>query len=652
VGALPVVLLCELEQRLTRRIAARVPRLARPARPAFYGLAAALASAPTAVWTFSGERVSRTAWSTYGPVVFVAAIALGTAALTVFLLTALEDVARGRVLLALGVTAGFALLAMGAVYVDSTLYVALYERLHTLLEVSAMLVLGGALAILLCLVASRWARVDRALRVIAILGLVWSFGMIALRPLRNWIDDALQHVWLEELYAGRMMRRLQIAEAFLSDPRGWRGIEMARIERLRKRYSIRTTALASIWQPASSGPEEENAKVRAGQSGLGILVYYVDTLRYDVASDPAAMPHAVDFARRGLDFRRAYSAGSDTLRALPALTGGTYDLSAVSQNDLLLVARRNRVPSVLFIAKSAYEFLAKLRPSFRFDRTVTIEDYPPEREVWGYGAETPTSAALVDETLAWLADHGNEPFLLWVFNFDQHNWRELDKHYIDEIAARHKVPEEGPLDRRYRVVARAIDAEFGRLLRGVADLKIDDRLLILFVSDHGEALGREGFWVHSVFLWEPLLRVPLVLRVPGMAPAAFDGVVSLADVAPTLAQYLDPALDLSAYHGEDLLAFIQEKKRERSRPALLSSSSKDVLVRAGLIEPKGRFKLVLSLEAALPELYDLSSPDPDAVNVADDHPKLTLDLLRRLVESPVFPRSPADFDNTRPPREP
>jgi len=214
------------------------------------------------------------------------------------------------------------------------------------------------------------------------------------------------------------------------------------------------------------------------------------------------------------------------------------------------------------------------------------------------------------------------------------------------------VPEEGPLDRRYRVVARAIDAEFGRLLRGIADLKIDDRLLILFVSDHGEALGREGFWVHSVFLWEPLLRVPLVLRVPGMAPAAFDGVVSLADVAPTLAQYLDPALDLSAYHGEDLLAFIQEKKRERSRPALLSSSSKDVLVRAGLIEPKGRFKLVLSLEAALPELYDLSSPDPDAVNVADDHPKLTLDLLRRLVESPVFPRSPADFDNTRPPREP
>jgi len=177
-------------------------------------------------------------------------------------------------------------------------------------------------------------------------------------------------------------------------------------------------------------------------------------------------------------------------------------------------------------------------------------------------------------------------------------------------------------------------------------------LLVLFVSDHGEALGREGFWVHSVFLWEPLVRVPLILRVPGVGPVVYDGVVSLADVAPTLAQYLDPALDLSAYHGEDLLSFAQNERRERRRPVLLSSSSKDVLVRAGLVEPTGRFKLVLSLEAALPELYDLSAPDPDAANVADKHPALTLELLRRLVESPVFPRSAADFDSTRTPREP
>jgi hypothetical protein len=54
--------------------------------------------------------------------------------------------------------------------------------------------------------------------------------------------------------------------------------------------------------------------------------------------------------------------------------------------------------------------------------------------------------------------------------------------------------------------------------------------------------------------------------------------------------------------------------------------------------------LVLSLEAALPELYDLSAADPDADNLAEENPTPTLELLRRLYHSPVFPRSTDDFD--------
>jgi hypothetical protein len=46
----------------------------------------------------------------------------------------------------------------------------------------------------------------------------------------------------------------------------------------------------------------------------------------------------------------------------------------------------------------------------------------------------------------------------------------------------------------------------------------------------------------------------------------------------------------------------------------------------------------------LPELYDLKAEDPDANNVADQHPVLTDRLLRRLVGSPVFPRDLRDFD--------
>jgi len=76
----------------------------------------------------------------------------------------------------------------------------------------------------------------------------------------------------------------------------------------------------------------------------------------------------------------------------------------------------------------------------------------------------------------------------------------------------------------------------------------------------------------------------------------------------------------------------------------LTAASKDVLVRVGMIDPNQDKKLVLSLEAALPELYDLNAADPDAANLAEAEPKSTLALLRQLYHSPVFPRSVEDFD--------
>ena len=63
-----------------------------------------------------------------------------------------------------------------------------------------------------------------------------------------------------------------------------------------------------------------------------------------------------------------------------------------------------------------------------------------------------------------------------------------------------------------------------------------------------------------------------------------------------------------------------------------------------LIDPVRDWKVVLSLEAALPELYNLGASDPDAANLADAHPRVTLDLLRSIARSPVFPRTADDFD--------
>lgn len=619
-------------------------------RSAGYGIVGGLASMSTALYTFKGEHVARTPLRTIGPVVFMLGAGTVTACGAALVLLALCPTGASRlrrfwfVVLTLAASGG------AVVWIDLTKYVSLYSRIHTILELSVALLFGAVFALLLHESTRRFEGGETWLRVGGGLGCTWLVLFIVLPGIRVKIDDWLRHVWLEEAYVGRVLRREQIAEAFFKDPFHWRGLYMSRVERVRERFPLGAPKTHLKW---ATPLEEEPAfaaqieALRAPRRPYNVIVYYVDTLRDDVARDPKVMPNLARFAETALDFRRAYATGSDTLRSLPAITGGNYDVSVTPENDLLRVATRAGYDRELVIAKSAREFIGKLRPAFRFDRTVDVPDYPAALQVWGYGAQQTTAAPVVDRALEFLGTRSRtaKPFLLWLFNFDQHNWRELDSKYAERMADVHRLPiEQGSDAWRYNAVAAGIDAEFGRLTKELARRHLLEDTVLLFVSDHGEALGRDGFWVHSVFLWEQLIRVPLILHAPGLGSRRIEERVSLVDVAPTLARFMLPSPATKGYQGEDLLGYLLPERPPRRLPLLLTAASKDVLVRVGVVDPTRDWKVVLSLEAALPELYPLSAPDPDAANLAEANPKATLELLRELFHSPVFPRSAEDFD--------
>ncbi len=627
------------ERALTAPLRRRRSRLARVIGTIFYAALAAAASWSTAFYAFSGPRASAASYANYGPYVLIAAAALAAGALARALpstLDALRGGARRRALLlvlALVVAAG------AASWADLHVLVALYVPLHTALEAATGVLLFLAAYVLLSMIRSRGALLG--VRVLAGVGLAWSLAFIALRPARVWLGTALGHVWTKPVYVGRMLRREQAAEILLAHPRDWNNLAMRRLDALGERYGGSATEDPAWKRPLSEAPGFRAAirHWRGDRHDYNVLVYYVDTLRYDAASDPGIMPHAVAFSRRSLDFRNAYTSGSDTLRALPSLTSGRYQGGAAHGNGILQVARRTGRTRVIAIAKSAHEFLGKLDPAFKFDQALVLPDYSEERtDVWGYGADHSTARGLVDNSLSWLRSHPDKPFFMWVFNFDQHDWRELDKDYVYGVARRYHVPDKGRLNWRYRAVATGIDAQFQRLLDGLKRLGLSDNTIVVFVADHGEGLGREGFWVHGVFLWQCLMHVPLAIRIPGMKPHAVDEKVSLVDVAPTLARYLDQDPDMSGYQGEDLLGYLVPDRPPRRLPLVMSGFSQQNLARVGIIEPDKPFKLVLTLDSGAPELYDLTAPDPDATNVAGAHPALTAALMRKLVRSPVFPR--------------
>ena len=92
-----------------------------------------------------------------------------------------------------------------------------------------------------------------------------------------------------------------------------------------------------------------------------------------------------------------------------------------------------------------------------------------------------------------------------------------------------------PLIRAYRGEVSYADAQVGRLVEGLRSLGLLDETAVVVSSDHGEGLGDHGLLEHGANLHDELVRVPLVLRAPGLPRGRrLAGSAQLEDLAPTL----------------------------------------------------------------------------------------------------------------------
>ncbi len=391
-------------------------------------------------------------------------------------------------------------------------------------------------------------------------------------------------------------------------------------------------AVEDRWTVGEQEPLAEKAAVQNLRSvcpDCNIIVYLVDTLRADVASDPALMPRLTGLAAESLSFVEAYSTASDTLQALPTLLAGRYDPH--DARTFLEHAKTANLETALFIPGSARDYLEAHLPEFKFDHTSVVADHSEDKAVWGYGADIPTGDAIAERAVEWIGEHRSRRFLAWVYNFDLHGWRDLR----DDLLSPPPTSDASP-EARYRHVAQTVDRSLGRVLEALRTFELEERTIVLFVSDHGEALGYRGFAAHSAFLWQPLVRVPLVVRIPGLEPRAVARQVSLVDVAPTLARFVEPSREAGPYHGLDLLRLYTNPETERSLPILLRASSEGRPSMLGLVHPTR--KLVVPVAGGPPQLHDLTVDDPDETDLTDLESEHASKLLGDLASSPLSPR--------------
>jgi choline-sulfatase len=81
-----------------------------------------------------------------------------------------------------------------------------------------------------------------------------------------------------------------------------------------------------------------------------------------------------------------------------------------------------------------------------------------------------------------------------------------------------------------------LDEQLAALRKAVDESGFGDNTLWILTSDHGEMLGEHGLW-YKMHFFEQAVRVPLVLKGPGIPSVRVASNVSLVDLLPTLLDY-------------------------------------------------------------------------------------------------------------------
>jgi arylsulfatase A-like enzyme len=146
------------------------------------------------------------------------------------------------------------------------------------------------------------------------------------------------------------------------------------------------------------------------------------------------------------------------------------------------------------------------------------------------------AAEVTDGALRWL-EQGDEPFFLFLNYFDPHAPYAPPPRYRKTF-----LPRGAEVNLRSSRQAPALydaeilymDEQVGRLLRALRERGLYDDTLVIVTADHGELLGDRGTWGHERYLWEPLVRVPLVVKRPGpRQPGRREQApISIVDVLP------------------------------------------------------------------------------------------------------------------------
>jgi len=333
---------------------------------------------------------------------------------------------------------------------------------------------------------------------------------------------------------------------------------------------------------------------------MNVVLFVADSLRADHLScygyERETTPFLDGFADANVRYDTAYTPATWTRAAATSLLTGTYPsvhgVTTMQDRCDVTIPRAPELFSAEGYTTSCVSAIGNVSSELGFQRGFdTFVDLYRDDEI---DTDRPTSTAdaelleqesgeiifpegehVVDRFQELLLDGSiYEPFFSLLWTIDTHDPFRPPAGYETYLDAGY----EGPIDGKRESLRKASTTEDFRRLRNLYDSEVryvDDVFrslietlqshevfedtLIVFVADHGEALGDHGANVgHGHVPYEELLRVPLVVRYPDGPPpwTGDEEFVSLIDLLPTVIDYVDvegPDVVGQPYAGRSVL---------------------------------------------------------------------------------------------------
>jgi arylsulfatase A-like enzyme len=351
-------------------------------------------------------------------------------------------------------------------------------------------------------------------------------------------------------------------------------------------------------------------------SPSNVLLITVDSLRADAigAYDETRHTPVMDsLANRGTVFERAFATGNWTPFSFPSMLASrpvftdTSEIGITESPALASALSNSGVSTAGFNAANGFltshwgydegfdefePFVASVGSSI-YSRYLATH---PTVEAWLQLAASPirrigsklrgetddrpfldTSRMFdVEHAATSFIEEADGPFFLWVHYMDAHTPYVPAPRYIREVSSgllgTHRmlsahtrtglglgVSERTLNDLRtlYQAAVRQIDASIGRLLETLSNDGLDDRTAVVLAGDHGEEFQEHGHLAHYPKLYDELIRVPLIVDVPGADSRRIETQVGLDSIPPTVTDLLDVAPD-PEWTGETLVPSVAD----------------------------------------------------------------------------------------------